>query len=128
MVLAINKEAVKILDKYVSIDQFKTIEMASEKAFEVMNNMKKYEEYVINLYDASTRMNVNDIERYASCTVRLSTFDEWIDCQSNTTELAKAGFYYVSDGGMIRCFTCGVEFADWKVSLHLYLNNCFIYS
>ena len=52
---------------------------------------------------------------YASYDARLSTFETWPKCMSQTKHrLADAGFYYTGEGDQTLCYHCGGGLKDWE--------------
>lgn len=45
---------------------------------------------------------------------RLDTFQNWTLTTITPAELAKAGFYYLSQGDRVACFSCGGHLSNWE--------------
>lgn len=45
---------------------------------------------------------------------RLDTFQNWTLATITPAELAKAGFYYLSQGDRVGCFSCGGHLSNWE--------------
>lgn len=45
---------------------------------------------------------------------RLDTFQNWTLATITPAELAKAGFYYLSQGDRVACFSCGGHLSNWE--------------
>jgi baculoviral IAP repeat-containing protein 7/8 len=73
--------------------------------------------YLFNFY----KLNY-EIDRYR-------TFDQWTNKYINTRHLARAGFYYVGPGDLVKCYFCGVEINKWEFGdnikyIHIKWNPC----